>query len=298
MVEIKIVFIGIIMLVLVAFAETHASSDKMLLPPSLNRDNGIVQAKERNVILYRISGDEDYTLNIKIDNKIVGSLLPNHYTQIKVHTEKIIVGVVERGTAIYETSYDLPILDNSVESIYFRVYEISKGRFILILFNPETARNEISSLHLKSSVVDQYASKFSPPEVKPPIIPPAVLKSITVSADTLFPLNSSYFRPESIAKINTLIDDIVKNDVKVSALRITGYTDVLGDDDYNLWLSQRRAKRVADYLQAHGLNMPMEIIGLGEANPISEGCEKLTSSRLYECLQSDRRVVIDLIGQK
>lgn len=283
------------MLVLVAFGEIHASSDKMLLPPSLNSDNG---TKEKNVIFYRLSGDEDYTVNIKIDNKIVGSLLPNHYTQIKVHTEKIIVGVVERGTALYETSYDLPILDNSVESIYFRVYEISKGRFILILFNPETARSEISSLHLKYSVLKQYASKFSSPEVKSPIAFPTVLKSITVSADALFPLNSSYFRPESIEKVNTLVDDISKNDVKVSALRITGYTDVLGDDDYNLWLSQRRAKRVADYLQAHGLNMPMEIIGLGEANPISEGCEKLTSSRLYECLQTDRRVIIDLIGQK
>lgn len=101
-----------------------------------------------------------------------------------------------------------------------------------------------------------------------------------------------------MVKINTLIDDIGKSDVKGSILRITGYTDVLGDDDYNLWLSQRRANRVADYLQIHGLNMPMEIIGLGEANSISEGCERLTSSKLYECLQRDRRVVIDLIGQK
>lgn len=299
MVEIKMVFIRMVMLVLVVFGEMHASSDKMLPPPSLySNDNSVAQSKEMNVIFYRLSGDEDYMVNIKINNKIVGSLLPNHYTQTKARTDKIIVSVVERGAAIYETSYDLPIMESSSESIYFKVYEISKGRFILVLYNPETARSEISSLHLKSSVINQDATKINPPEVKSPIILPAVLKSITVSADALFSLNSSYFRPESIAKINTLIDDINKNDVKVSALRITGYTDVLGDDDYNLWLSQRRANKVADYLQAHGLNMPMEIIGLGEAHPISEGCERLTSSKLYECLQSDRRVVIDLIGQK
>ncbi len=297
MVEITMVFIRIAMLMLVEFGEMHASSDKMLPPPSLNSDNGIAKSNEKNVIFYRLSGDEDYTVNIKIDNKTVGSLLPNHYIQTKVCTNKIMVGVVERDAVIYETSYDLPII-SSAESIYFRVYETSKGRFVLILFNPETARSEISSLHLQSSVVNQYASKFTPHEIKPPIILSAVHKSITVNADALFPLNSSYFKRESIAKINTLIDNIGKCDVNVSALRITGYTDIVGDDNYNLWLSQRRAHKVADYLQAHGLNMPMKIIGLGDANPISEGCERLTSSRLYECLQSDRRVVIDLIGQK
>ena len=297
MVENKIVFIRIMMLVLVVFGEMHASSIGMLSPPSLNRDYGIAQSNEKNVIFYRLSGDEDYAVNIKIDNKIVGSLLPNRYTQTKVRTDKIIVGVVERDTVIYETSYDLPII-NSAESIYFRVYEASKGRFVLILFNPETARSEISSLNLISTDNNLYAAKFTPPEVKPPIILSAVDKSITVSADALFALNSSYFRPESIAKITTLIDDIGKNNVKVRALRITGYTDIVGDDNYNLWLSKRRAHKVADYLQAHGLNMPMKIIALGEAHPISEGCERLTLSKLYECLQSDRRVVIELIGQK
>ncbi|MFH0709462.1 MAG: OmpA family protein [Pseudomonadota bacterium] len=297
MVENKIVFIRIMMLVLVVVGEMYASSIGILSPPSLNSEKGIVQSNEKNVIFYRLNGDEDYTVNIKIDNKIVGSLLPNRYTQTKVRTDKIIVSVVERDAAIYETSYDLPII-SSAESIYFRVYETSKGRFVLILFNPETARSEISSLNLKSTDNNLSASKFTSSEVKPPIILPAEHKSITVSADALFPLNSSYFKRESIVKINTLIDDIDKNDVKVIALRITGYSDIVGDDNYNLWLSQRRAYKVADYLQAHGLKIPMKIIGLGETHPISEGCERLTLSKLYECLQSDRRVVIELIGQK
>lgn len=285
------------MLMLMVSREIHASSVGILSPPSLNSEKGTVQSNEKNVIFYRLNGDEDYTVNIKIDNKIVGSLLPNRYTQTKVRTDKIIVSVVERDIAVYETSYDLPII-SSAESIYFRVYETSKGRFVLILFNPETARSEISSLNLNSTDDNLYTSKVTSPDVKPPIMHSSVLKSITVSSDALFALNSSYLRPESMVKINTLIDDIGKSDVKGSILRITGYTDVLGDDDYNLWLSQRRANRVADYLQIHGLNMPMEIIGLGEANSISEGCERLTLSKLYECLQRDRRVVIDLIGQK
>jgi outer membrane protein OmpA-like peptidoglycan-associated protein len=53
-------------------------------------------------------------------------------------------------------------------------------------------------------------------------------------------------------------------------IRIEGYTDSSGTQDYNLDLSQRRADAVRDYLIDHGIS-PNRIIarGYGEAEPVA-----------------------------
>ncbi len=52
-------------------------------------------------------------------------------------------------------------------------------------------------------------------------------------------------------------------------LMIEGYTDSVGNEDYNLKLSERRAKAVANYLKSHGVNSSRfeSIKGYGEAKP-------------------------------
>ncbi len=54
-------------------------------------------------------------------------------------------------------------------------------------------------------------------------------------------------------------------------LEIIGYTDSLGSEDYNIWLSEQRALLVQGHLVARGVNPNNLIIkGLGEQNPISQ----------------------------
>ena len=51
-------------------------------------------------------------------------------------------------------------------------------------------------------------------------------------------------------------------------LLIEGHTDSVGDANYNLNLSQRRAQSVADYLQTKGVAASrFTVKALGEANP-------------------------------
>ncbi|MFY7756974.1 MAG: OmpA family protein, partial [Flavobacterium stagni] len=54
-------------------------------------------------------------------------------------------------------------------------------------------------------------------------------------------------------------------------IKIFGYTDAKGADDYNLNLSEKRAQAVKEYLASKGLSVArFQIVGMGEADPIGD----------------------------
>jgi outer membrane protein OmpA-like peptidoglycan-associated protein len=73
---------------------------------------------------------------------------------------------------------------------------------------------------------------------------------------------------------------------------IQGYTDSVGNDDYNLKLSKRRANAVADYLKAEGVaSSRMTVEGFGEAAPRFDNATK-------EGQAGNRRVEIGVSANK
>ncbi len=82
----------------------------------------------------------------------------------------------------------------------------------------------------------------------------------------------------------------------VQSIVVTGYTDRLGTDSYNLKLSQKRAETVADYLKSIGIAGSIEERGLGKANEV-EPCTGVKGERkLIQCLAPNRRVTIEVRG--
>lgn len=78
-------------------------------------------------------------------------------------------------------------------------------------------------------------------------------------------------------------------------LEIVGHTDRIGTDDYNQYLSERRAWAVARYLVKQGVPVTkMRVEGKGMNEPVthSNECAALSRDELITCLQKDRRVVI------
>jgi outer membrane protein OmpA-like peptidoglycan-associated protein len=53
-------------------------------------------------------------------------------------------------------------------------------------------------------------------------------------------------------------------------LEISGHTDVVGPDGYNIGLSKRRAQRVIDYLTAKGINPSrLQLNFFGKQQPVA-----------------------------
>ncbi len=86
-----------------------------------------------------------------------------------------------------------------------------------------------------------------------------------------FDKNSSYLssaEKQKLLKFSQTLQDHTNTKLKIV---LVGHADYRGDKDYNIWLSERRAKRVLDSLKEDGFNgnAEMEIRALGEENAAS-----------------------------
>lgn len=98
-----------------------------------------------------------------------------------------------------------------------------------------------------------------------------VEEGIAVSFDSgiLFGFDSSSLRPESRENLEKLSEIIAEDDETI--LMIVGHTDSSGDEDYNMDLSERRARSAAEYMISQGLSESrIQIEGRGETEPIAD----------------------------
>jgi len=114
----------------------------------------------------------------------------------------------------------------------------------------------------------------------PPSSPPTHTKIITFYYD----------QAKFTAAGQTVIDEVVKLLKEREELRIeiAGHTDAAGSSDYNMKLSQRRARAVLKYLSNNGIDTSHYIVvGYGELKPIADNSTENGRQR-------NRRVVLKL----
>jgi outer membrane protein OmpA-like peptidoglycan-associated protein len=145
---------------------------------------------------------------------------------------------------------------------------------------------------------DSCAALLAPPPMAVQEAPPPVLKEpLRLSADALFDFNRAELKPEGREQLSGLLQQL-RAASQVEQLRITGYTDRIGSDSYNLALSQRRAESVRDYLAANGVPADaMQVEGRGKADPVAECPDGGRRADLIACLAPNRRVEISGIAK-
>ena len=129
--------------------------------------------------------------------------------------------------------------------------------------------------------------------------PPAPMK-VTFSADSLFDFDKAVVKPEGKQALDKFVADL--KGTQYDSVRVTGHTDRLGSQAYNLKLSSRRADAVSAYLAANGV-APSKIAakGVNGANPVTKPgtCKGSKPSKaLIACLQPDRRVDVEVSATK
>lgn len=92
-----------------------------------------------------------------------------------------------------------------------------------------------------------------------------------------FELNKAVLKPEAKDALDFVADVMLKHpDLK---LMVFGHTCDLGSEEYNLWLSQKRAEAVKDYLVEIGvMGEFVRAKGFGEAKPIEPNESEETRS--------------------
>lgn len=97
-----------------------------------------------------------------------------------------------------------------------------------------------------------------------------VEEGIAVSFDSgiLFDFDSSTLRSEARENLRKLAQIMSEDDE--TELMIVGHTDSVGDENYNMRLSLRRAESAANYMVSQGLNRNrISVEGRGEYEPIA-----------------------------
>lgn len=92
--------------------------------------------------------------------------------------------------------------------------------------------------------------------------------AVTFESGILFPFDSDRLYPAGQANLRKLGDILRRN--PGSEVLIVGHTDSVGDDSYNMGLSQRRASSAANYLISQGVpSSRIRTAGRGETEPIA-----------------------------
>jgi outer membrane protein OmpA-like peptidoglycan-associated protein len=91
---------------------------------------------------------------------------------------------------------------------------------------------------------------------------------VTFESGLMFDFNSDRIRPEAATNLRNLASSLDK--YPNSSLLIVGHTDAVGSDDYNLSLSERRARSTASYLGSQGVSSArLQTVGRGETEPVA-----------------------------
>jgi len=111
-----------------------------------------------------------------------------------------------------------------------------------------------------------------------PPVPVAVVEEVVVVKEETIVIREVHFEFDS-AKLTgadkTKLDTIatrLKQEAASAQLRVTGHTDSVGSDAYNLRLSEKRAHSVTDYLINAGVPRSafVSVSGAGESQPVAD----------------------------
>jgi OOP family OmpA-OmpF porin len=142
-----------------------------------------------------------------------------------------------------------------------------------------------------------------------PLVPPTgpakpAFAKVTIQAEALFDFDKAVVRPDGKKVLDDEVVGKMKEYPQVEVLLITGHADRIGSEKYNQKLSERRAVAVKDYLVSQGIDANrLETAAKGESEPVVS-CDNIKgpanrhNKKLVECLQPNRRVVVEIKVQK
>ncbi len=109
---------------------------------------------------------------------------------------------------------------------------------------------------------------------------------VNFQSTLLFDSDSASLQPGAFDRLRSLARTL--NNYPKSDVIIKGHTDTLGDERYNLTLSEERSDSVRDFLVAEGVASPrLTAIGFGESVPVATNSSP-------EGRQQNRRVEIEI----
>jgi OOP family OmpA-OmpF porin len=117
--------------------------------------------------------------------------------------------------------------------------------------------------------------------------------TIGVDGEGEFDFDKAVLREDTKVLLDQLAAKL--KEAEFDTLEIVGHADRIGTEEYNQYLSERRAWAVARYLVKQGVPVTkLRVVGKGMYQPLTKAdeCVGLDRQQLIACVQKDRRVEI------
>ncbi len=166
----------------------------------------------------------------------------------------------------------ITIEDLSGDRVWFSSYTDDRGEFVVVLpserfygltAEPLDTLHAFQSFNFDLKGLKHYQEKFLEIPLQP------IEKGAKfVLNNIFFDFNSAELKPESKLELDRLVKFLKKH--RSINITIAGHTDIIGTEEYNQKLSEKRAKAVADYLISKGINpRRLKVVGYGSKRPIA-----------------------------
>jgi|GEM_PF-1806647 len=130
-------------------------------------------------------------------------------------------------------------------------------------------------------------------------VPTSLPVTIDVKEDGLFDFDRAILKSDLVTKLDAVANML--RDSKYEAINIVGHADPIGSESYNQRLSHRRAVAAKKYLVGKGIDASrINVTARGETDLVvaRADCAGLRKQALIDCLQPNRRVVVEAAGSK
>lgn len=243
------------------------------------------KSSEVSVLFYKDDTNTKQPTTVLLKDRVVGVILPNQYLKVSTCAGTFPVAMSTRLPNKTMQTQTLNVQAQKGSTVYIR------GNSSNLVVTPELVSIANEQDITKGKNFGTYAVNRYVPNCEMKNI-----EYIDIAADVLFAFNSSKLSPKGVEVINTLATEL-KSRTGIQKMVVEGHTDRLGSDTHNNQLSLNRAASVANQLKSQGVMLPMALKGMGKKVPVTNGCYGVSpKAKLHECLQPDRRVRIELIG--
>jgi outer membrane protein OmpA-like peptidoglycan-associated protein len=180
----------------------------------------------------------------KVYDKVTGKLLKADYELINLSSDKVAIKSSTDGTGSFLVC--LP-------SGYNYGINVTKTGYLFY--------SENFMLEGQHSAAEPFIKKIS--------LNPIRVGETMQLTNVFYEIDSWQLKKESMSELNNLAN--LLSDNKDLNMEIGGYTDTTGADDYNLALSEKRAKSVVNYLIERGISsVRLKFKGYGNSSPIGD----------------------------
>lgn len=160
--------------------------------------------------------------------------------------------------------------------------------------------DRVTSTRWKNPDCNNYISSAAAVTVVP-TVDKSYHQRVTLSSDGLFAFGKydlNDLTTQGREKIDGMVAKIKQENVNLSYIVVTGHTDRIGTETANFTLSKARAETIRKYLAQQGLDDKLiRAYGAGASQPVIQCPGQQITPQLVQCLQPNRRVEIEVVGE-